>query len=309
MSKKRTHAPRTPLHVQGGIRAQLQAAGLPRVWWCRRWTEVLETFRLGARLGRGRTYAAGGQVSELAITPGCVTATVQGGAPQPYVSTLRVQAVQGEARERLVQALLRRPLLIARLLVGELAAEIEELFLAEGCPLFPRRSQDLVSRCSCPDYANPCKHLAAVYVLFGEAIARHPLLLLELRGIPRERLAAPAPQTSPASDTAACAEAGAWTPARFYGKPLTPFDDYGAAAGCSQTPAPLLRRLGALPFWRGQERFLDTLEHLYARAATRGWTVWTGEPLDVRREEEKIVVKGANLHLRHHRMRVDASAF
>jgi hypothetical protein len=72
-------------------------------------------------------------------------------------------------------------------------------------------------------------------------------------------------------------------------------------------PAPLIQRLGPLPFWRGQERFADTLEHLYARAATRGWTVWTGEPIDLRREDEKNIISGANLHLKNRRMRVDAS--
>jgi len=73
------------------------------------------------------------------------------------------------------------------------------------------------------------------------------------------------------------------------------------------TPAPLIYRLGPLPFWRGQERFTDTMEHLYARAATRGWTVWTGEALDLRREDEKVIIKGASLHLKQRKMRVDTS--
>jgi hypothetical protein len=64
--------------------------------------------------------------------------------------------------------------------------------------------------------------------------------------------------------------------------------------------APLVQRLGPLPFWRGQERFSDTLEHLYARAATRGMTVWSGDPLDLRRPEEKVIIKGASLHLKQH---------
>jgi len=73
------------------------------------------------------------------------------------------------------------------------------------------------------------------------------------------------------------------------------------------THAPLICRLGPLPFWRGQERFSDTLEHLYARAAARGWAVWAGEPLDLRREDEKVIITGANLHLKGRRMRVDTT--
>ena len=71
MSKKK-YSPRTPLGVKGGIRAQGAAAGPHRVWWSRRWTEVFEGFRLGARLGRGRSYALSGQVSALEIAPGRV---------------------------------------------------------------------------------------------------------------------------------------------------------------------------------------------------------------------------------------------
>ena len=197
---------------------------------------------------------------------------------------------------------------IARLLVCELPFEVEGLFRAEGCPLFPRRENDLTSHCTCPDYANPCKHLAAVYYLLGEAITRNPLLLLELRGISRQDLLGEAaePAVEAAERPAEEAEAVPLTREGFYGVPQEAFNNYGPAIK-SVTPAPLIYRLGPLPFWRGQERFIDTLEHLYARAATRGWTVWTGELLDLRREDEKVVIKGATLHLKSNRMKVDTS--
>ena len=76
MSKKKRYTLRTPVNVKGGIRAQNPHAGNLRVWWSRRWTEVLENFRLGARLGRGRNYAVSGQVSSLVISPGLVVASV-----------------------------------------------------------------------------------------------------------------------------------------------------------------------------------------------------------------------------------------
>jgi uncharacterized Zn finger protein len=305
MSKKKKHALRTPLSVKGGIRAQHPHGGNLRSWWSRRWTEVLENFRLGARLGRGRNYAVSGQVSTLSIEGGRVSASVQGSTPEPYESVILFQCVEGAAKERIIQALWRQPLLIARLLVGDLPYEIEPLFRAAGCPLFPQRNKDLTSRCSCPDWANPCKHLAAVYFLLGETISKNPLLLLALRGISRVDLVGDAPP-APAKAAAVSFSEKALTREGFYGKPHPEFEDYGTAPKAA-TPAPLIHRLGPLPFWRGQERFTDTLEHLYTRAAARGWIVWTGEPLDVRREEEKIIIKGANLHLKHHRLRVDTS--
>ena len=306
MSKKKKFALRTPLNVKGGIRAQNPNSGCLRVWWSRRWTEVLERFRLGARLGRGRNYAVTGQVSSLEIAHGHVTATVQGSHREPYESGIVFRAVEGEVKARLIQTLRRRPMLVARLLVSDLPFEVETLFRAEGCPLFPQREHDLTSRCSCPDYANPCKHLAAVYYLLGEAITRNPLLLLELRGISRADLLGEAaePNAPPEGDAPVTADASDLSD--FYGMPKKTFEDFGTAVK-SVTYAPLIYRLGPLPFWRGQERFTDTLEHLYARAATRGWSVWTGEQLDLRREDEKVIIKGASLQLKHRKMRVDTS--
>jgi uncharacterized Zn finger protein len=320
MSAKKKYTVRTPLNVKGGIRSQT-ANGGHAAWWSRRWTEVIERFRLGARLGRGRNYAVSGQVSTLELSPGRIAARVQGANKEPYVSTIQFRTVADEAKEALIGNLRRQPRLLARLLVSDLPLEVEGLFREAGCPLFPQREHDLASRCSCPDYANPCKHLAAVYYLFGEALAKNPLLLLALRGVSREELLGAdsgdgAPELQEGGATERQEEGAPEAPerkepkrretdaARFYGTPQPPFEDFGTAVK-SCTPAPLIYRLGALPFWRGQERFTDTLEHLYARAAVRGWTVWAGEPLDLRREDEKVIITGANLHLKNRRMRVD----
>jgi uncharacterized Zn finger protein len=309
MSKKKKYAQRTPLSVRGGIRAQGVLGGRMRPWWSLRWTAFLEASRLGARLGRGRNYAISGQVSSLTLSEGCVTANVQGSQREPYTGTISFPCATGDARSRILRALRLKPMWIARLMTGDLPYEVNALFEAEGVPLIPHQTKDLHSRCSCPDWANPCKHLAAVYCLLGETLSKNPLFLLELHGIRRCDLAADAAVPAAPSDAPAAAcvpletEAAA---AAFYGRPLPEFSDFGDAPK-SALPAPLIHRLGPLPFWRGQERFVDTLEHLYIRAATRGWTVWTGEPLDLRREDEKIVVAGANLHLRQNRLRVDTS--
>lgn len=314
MSRKKKHVLRTPLTVKGGIRAQHAPGGNLRVWWSRRWTEVLENFRLGARLGRGRSYAVSGQVNALSIQSGAVVASVQGAHREPYESSIRFRTVEGAAKDRIVRHLRQHPMLIARLLVSDLPFEVEALFREEGMPFFPQKQNDLISRCSCPDYANPCKHLAAVYFLLGEAITKNPLQLLELRGISRQDLLGSAGEMEAdprgAADERMAEQPGVNRPPltreSFYGAPQAPFTNFGQTVK-SVTQAPLIYRLGPLPFWRGQERFVDTLEHLYARAATRGWSVWTGEMLDLRREEEKVIIKGATLQLKHRKMRVDTS--
>ena len=66
----------------------------------------------------------------------------------------------------------------------------EEAFRAAGLSLFPRTGWDLRTNCSCPDWSNPCKHIAAVYYLLGEEFDRDPFLLFKLRGRTREQVIA-----------------------------------------------------------------------------------------------------------------------
>ena len=191
MSKKR-YPVRIP-RFAAGIRAQESRAGSGRSWWAREWMRRLEAMGLKGRLGRGRNYAASGQVVSMTIEGNLVTATVQGTRPEPYESTVRFRTPEGEAHARLVAALRREPMLVARLLADDLPTEVEQLFRAEGYDLFPGAKlgpgrYDMTTACSCPDYANPCKHTSAALLILGEEIARRPMTLLELRGIEMEEL-------------------------------------------------------------------------------------------------------------------------
>ena len=289
MSKNRKFALRTPLSVRGGIRAQGSAGASRRLWWSRRWTEMMERFHLGARLGRGRSYAVSGQVSELEIAPGRVSALVQGAASAPYRSEIRLRQLDDAARERIETQLKRQPVLLARLAADELPYEVEEIFLREKMPLFPSRKDDLQTSCSCPDYANPCKHLAAVWLLLGEAFAKRPLVLLAIRGLsPDSLLGKPSPPDANPAPAAAA-------------KPPTGAPVFSATAANSA----VLDRLGPLPFWRGHERFIATMESLYSRAASRGRLAWAGDTLDLRREDDKVVIKGGELNLKRKRLRAE----
>ena len=301
MSKHKHYGARVPLYVKGGIRAQgVQGGG--RSWWSKRWTEMMQDFRIGARLGRGRSYAVSGQVSELDIMPGQIEADVQGASRDPYHCVLKFKQVSPEILKRIRVHLDTHPILIAQLMAGEMPPGIEELFKAEGMPFFPQRKGDVWSHCTCPDYANPCKHLAAVYFLLGEAFARNPGLLLTLRGVslplldlPEKREPEPLPPVP----------AEAATPSECYGIPA----EGGFApeeGGVDGRDAPLLFRLGPVPFWRGQERFSETLRHIYLTAAGRGRIAWTGDFLDLRRENEKVAITGGNLQLKGKRLKVDS---
>lgn len=191
MSRKR-YPVRIPRFAKG-IRAQETRGGAGRNWWFCRWRQVLEGMGLGARLGRGKNYALSGQVTEMRIEGPHVEASVVGTRPEPYRVTIDFRIPEGEARERIVAALRGEPMIVARLLADDLPTETEEIFRAEGFTLFPGGKlgpgrYDMTTRCSCPDYANPCKHSSAVLLLLGEEIARRPSTLLDLRGIPMEEL-------------------------------------------------------------------------------------------------------------------------
>jgi len=238
---------------------------------------------------------------------------VQGANPQPYRVEIRFRTLDEAGRRRVLSAFHHQPMLAARLLVRELPPEVDAIFRGAGCPLFPERPEDLETDCSCPDWSSFCKHAAAVSFLLAEAIDRDPFLLLALRGIGREKLLGGRPtKGAPAAGIGvddARPEKLAADPAAFWGVGSTAATgadqepDFGPASACDDA-APLVRRLGPLPFWRGEERFLDAMHTVYARAAPRGWTVWSGEPLELlRAREEPAPVAG--FHIRRRRLNMD----
>src|SRR5262249_14354455 len=154
----------------------------------KRWIGVLEGFQIGARLARGRSYARSGQVLSIATEEGRVTAKVQGSRPRPYDVTIQVKTISVQDWEKVLQALRVQAIFAAKLLAGEMPRDIEPVFKDVGLTLFPARLDDLKTSCSCPDWSNPCKHIAATYYLLGEEFDRDPFLILALRGMSREAL-------------------------------------------------------------------------------------------------------------------------
>ena len=184
------YPPSRPLKATGGIRARSKRGSIGEQWWSRRFIDVLESFGLQSRLTRGRTYARSGQVLSLDISTGHVTATVQGSRIKPYTVRLTVDPLTTRQWQRVEEALVARAIFRARLLAGEMPAEIEEVFADCGTPLFPKSARDLTMTCSCPDREVPCKHLAAVCYVLAEAFDADPFGMLAWRGKGRADLLA-----------------------------------------------------------------------------------------------------------------------
>ena len=182
------YKPNQPIRVEGGIKTKSERGAIGSTWWSKRWIGVLESFSMGTRLTRGRSYARQGQVISIDVQPGIVTAKVQGSQPKPYNIKIRLQPLSDQDWDKVTEAMAAQALFAAKLLAGEMPTNIEEAFHAVNLSLFPTAVKDLVTDCSCPDWANPCKHIAAVYYLLAERFDEDPFLIFKLRGRVKEQI-------------------------------------------------------------------------------------------------------------------------
>ncbi len=285
--------PSKPRKAEGGIKSQSKRGEFGESWWAKSWIRVLESFNIGARLTRGRSYARGGQVLSIEIEKGRVTASVQGSRSQPYAITIEVKTLSESDWSKVLDALGRQALYAAKLLAGEMPQDIEALFKEVKLSLFPTKLGDLKTGCSCPDSSNPCKHIAAVYYLVGEEFDRDPFLIFALRGLSRDALLSrlgktarqgerkqETPETPPRAPEPLSTQAET-----FWGESGSPIEDLFGAVEIPKEPAALPQRLGGFPFWRGESPFLDTLTPLYAAASPRGQDVLIGPVSQVNQSE------------------------
>lgn len=184
------YEPARPIEVEDGIKAKSQRGKFVKNWWANRWIAALRPLMDSARLSRGQSYARRGQVLDIDVAPGNVTSRVQGSRRTPYKVRIQLEPLSKNQWDRVLDALAEQAIFAAQLLNGEMPPDVEEVFQAVHVPLFPLARGDLKTDCSCPDWANPCKHIAAVYYLLGERFDEDPFLLFELRGRTKEAIAA-----------------------------------------------------------------------------------------------------------------------
>jgi uncharacterized Zn finger protein len=278
-----------------GIRVQ-QIGG---TWWGERWVRALMRFgsQYVARLARGTTYAHQGRVHDLAVARNVVTAYVTGSRPEPYRVKLALKPLSNVTWAQAIETMAGKARFAAELLAGQMPREIDEAFVAARTSLFPLHRSDLRTRCSCPDSANPCKHIAAVHLVLAEAFDRDPFLLFELRGRTKDavlsalrelrsasgRASSPAPAAPAASSAeathapdaaipieagvreAAVAEPGAASPP--WDEFRQPVDDLRFHIVAPAAEGAILRHLGPPPAWSLDRRFAELAQPTVSRAA------------------------------------------
>ncbi|MBI4726276.1 SWIM zinc finger family protein [candidate division TA06 bacterium] len=263
-----------------GIKVGFKKGAVGDTWWSKRWIGVLESFNMGARLARGRSYARSGQVIKAGIEPGAAKALVQGSARQPYIVVIRLKPLSDRQWNKAIEAMSSKAVFAAKLLAGEMPQNIEESFAVAKCPLFPQSPKDLATECDCPDWANPCKHLAAVYYVLGEMFDRDPFVLFALRGRDkgriieelRKRRTAAAEGLAPRPNTDAATPD---EPLKSLEKCLENFwkadakiSGIGFNMKPPEAPAAVIRMLGPAQFAVGSQNMTDLIVGWYDEVAT-----------------------------------------
>jgi uncharacterized Zn finger protein len=283
-----------PRRPADGIRAQTQSGKFGKTWWAGRWIAALERLVDSARLSRGRSYARSGQVVSLDVGPGGVDARVQGSRPKPYKVSIRFKRLTDAEWERVVEAMTAQALFAARLLSGEMPEDVESAFSAAGVSLFPAERGDLETDCSCPDWANPCKHVAAVHYLLGERFDADPFLIFQLRGRSKDEIvAALRARRAAGAAEAATTSAGGLIP-ELQEEPTPPLADalesfWSSPAGLPDlalafeappVDAVPVKRLGEPGFWRGRRDFSQLFEDAYRAIGARAHELAMGDEAD-----------------------------
>lgn len=159
---------------------------LARTFWGRSWCEHLEKFSdFENRLPRGRTYVRNGSVCHLEIKPGKITAKVSGSAV--YDVSIGIKALAKSRWKRVRKSCAGQVASLLELLQGRLSDRVMRVVTHRDQGLFPQPSE-ISMDCSCPDWAEMCKHVAAVMYGIGARFDEQPELLFLLRGVDHNEL-------------------------------------------------------------------------------------------------------------------------
>jgi len=273
-------------------------AKFSRTWWGQRFIEALEAFTDTNRLGRGRSYARNGKILNYEVNDGKITAKVRGSI-NPYFGvykeprykvSIEIKQISAQHWSKTIKYMGSKASVVSKLLLNEVPDNIEDCFASSNLQLLPHSSKDFKTTCSCPDYANPCKHIAGVYYLVASQLDEDPLLLFELRGLSRDQLQRELAKSSLGKVLSSAiddnTEAEIVAASSYYNKPkavslpksvdLKTFWNCGQPSNITEAspaaiPAILIKKAGDFPaFWKSNTSFIEVMEDFYKRVRTKG---------------------------------------
>ena len=269
-----------------------------RTWWGKRFIDALESFTDSGRLGRGRSYASGGKIKAYEIIQGKITAKVRGSInpyfgvyKEPlYTTTIEIKPISAASWSKAIANLSSQASFVSKLLMNEMPDNIEEAFADVNLQLLPKSRSDFNTHCSCPDWSNPCKHIAGVYYLVANELDANPFLLFELRGLSPEKLQkelAKSPLGQVLSQALQDQEATIEPAQSYYTQPgkMPPPSSVNQKEfwlgekrlpsrvemdTTANIPAILIKKAGDVPrFWHKDSSFIEAMEQVYQRVRTK----------------------------------------
>ena len=154
-----------------------------KTWWGNEWLRSLTNIDYANRIPRGARYARNGSVKKIVINDNVIEAKVQGSRRTPYSVTIKVDKFSAKETEALMDGILAHPAIVAELLNRKLSPAVNDIAKESSLKVFPTSWRDLSMDCSCPDWAVPCKHIAAVIYMVGQEIDNNPFLVFKLHGV------------------------------------------------------------------------------------------------------------------------------
>jgi len=149
-------------------------------WWGKQWLNSLNNIDYSNRLPRGRTYANKGLAENIEINNNLITADVKGSSPRPYKVKFTIPKFSTNEKTQILGLVTDNPFFLSKLLNRELPPNLNRMCEEIGISIFPHRWDDLKGNCSCPDWAVPCKHMAAVLYLIANEIDKNPFIVFQL---------------------------------------------------------------------------------------------------------------------------------
>ena len=154
-----------------------------KTWWGNAWLQALSHIDYSNRIPRGARYARNGSVKSVEFDDNKIKAKVQGSRRTPYTVTMEVNKFTKKETERLMEGILANPAIVPQLLNMNLSPAVLDIAKEAKLKVFPDSWRDLDMDCSCPDWAVPCKHIAAVVYMIGLEIDNNPFLVFQLHGV------------------------------------------------------------------------------------------------------------------------------
>ena len=170
---------------------RVEGRAIAKTFWGKAWCQHIESFSdYENRLPRGRTYARNGSILDLQITKGAISALVMGSSL--YELNFTIKPLEKSRWTAIKSRSIGRIDSLVELLQGRFSDAVMRVITDRDSGLFPSPTE-IKKACSCPDWADLCKHLAAVLYGIGAKLDEKPELLFLLRGVDHIELLEGAP--------------------------------------------------------------------------------------------------------------------